>query len=237
MDADDVSLPDRFAAQVQYLNAHPEVGVVGTASRIINSDGLGGQVVQYPESHDLLCWIMCFFENPIIHPSVMARKKIFKDVGGYNEACIRSQDYDLWSRIVSHTKLANMQEVCLHLRKHRESITQLHYQTQQEMSLQISAALISRILNMTVKPMQIQDYCDFLWKHRKMSDDKTLSAARIVFRLAKTFLSNTCMDPFDRLWIVKNAIDKLSRLDQELSPSPIIHMRLSYWKWSLKRLQ
>jgi glycosyltransferase involved in cell wall biosynthesis len=236
MDADDVNLPGRFAAQISFLEDHPDIGLVGTAAYFIDSRDSVGQLVQYPQSHDLLCWIMCFFENPVIHPSVMARRKIIKDLGGYDEACSTSQDYDLWSRMAARTKLANIQEAYLYLRKHEESISHTRHQMQQEFSLGISASLISRILNTGVQPVQIRRYCDFIWRHTGMSGNEILFAAGIIFRLAKKFLSDRHVDCQDRLWIFDNAIGRLNRFNQELSPSLITRMRLGYWKWSLKHL-
>lgn len=39
MDCDDISLPNRFSMQIEYLNAHPEIGILGTNTRDITEDG------------------------------------------------------------------------------------------------------------------------------------------------------------------------------------------------------
>ena len=48
MDADDIALPERFARQFEYLGAHPEIAVLGTAVILIDGVGNEGQAVVYP---------------------------------------------------------------------------------------------------------------------------------------------------------------------------------------------
>lgn len=236
MDADDISLPERLATQVSVLDKCPEVGVLGTAACLIDSCGSLGQRVQYPERHDQLHWIMCFFENPIIHPSVMFRKKLVKDLGGYDETYTTSQDYNLWSRVLEKARLANVQDVYLYLRKHEDNISHLRRKQQQEFSLEISASLVSRMLNTTLKPAQLQHYCDFLWNQTKLPVNKLSFVMTTIFRLAKNFIGNQQMISSDRLWIVDNAVNKLSNFKHELDLSFIEQMKLNYLLWSLRRL-
>src|SRR5206468_223911 len=49
LDADDVALPERLARQVAFLDAHPEIGVLGRAAREANRDGREVRVVRPPE--------------------------------------------------------------------------------------------------------------------------------------------------------------------------------------------
>src|SRR5207245_11178978 len=49
LDADDVALPERLARQVAFLDAHPEIGVLGSAAREVNGDGREVRVVRPPE--------------------------------------------------------------------------------------------------------------------------------------------------------------------------------------------
>lgn len=97
MDADDISLPDRFLVQVGFLNEHPEVSFVGTAIDKFDETGV---------------WTTTYFDNSIgkkqflystgfVHPSVMIRKKALDDVNGYRDTWYtkRCEDYDLWMRL------------------------------------------------------------------------------------------------------------------------------------------
>jgi glycosyltransferase involved in cell wall biosynthesis len=236
MDADDISLPHRLATQVSFLDANSQVGVMGTAAYLVDSDNISKQLVQYPEHHELLHWIMCFFENPILHPSVMFRLQVIQNLHGYNDAYVTSQDYNLWSCAVVNTKLANVEEICLHLRKHGENISKLKSEQQQLSSLAIGASLISRVLKANVKPAQLQSYCDFLWNGTQMPRHEVPFVANIIFRLSKVFLSNPQLTHSDRLWIVNNAIGRLDIIKQKVRLSFVMQMKLNYWVRSLKYL-
>ena len=56
--------------------------------------------------------------NAIVHPTVILRRQFIEKVGGYNVDYKYSQDYELWSRIASHTKFWNLQEPLIKYRIH-----------------------------------------------------------------------------------------------------------------------
>ncbi len=117
-DADDVSLPARFAKQVTYLERHPEVGLLGTGVCIIDEDG---RVLRretpspYPERKLRM-------HNQFVHGSVMLRKSVLDQVGPYHELFRYSQDYELWLRIAGRYTVANLTEPLYWKRRHRESV-------------------------------------------------------------------------------------------------------------------
>jgi len=109
MDADDIALPERLERQVEFMEANPDVGVVGTAYYEIDSRGkIVGKKVFPLQDRELRRALIRY--NPLFHGSVMIRKAVFEKVGLYNESFIRSQDYELWFRIAKHFKLANLPE-------------------------------------------------------------------------------------------------------------------------------
>lgn len=96
MDADDISKPDRFSRQVAFLDAHPEYAVVGTAAEISNGESIieERRMREVPQTDDVL------LSAPFIHPSIMMRKAVYDELGGYTVAprTTRGQDRDLWFR-------------------------------------------------------------------------------------------------------------------------------------------
>jgi|MDTC01.2.fsa_nt_gb glycosyltransferase involved in cell wall biosynthesis len=97
MDADDLSLPNRFEEQVKILDSDPWVMVVGSAAYYINRSNTKKKLVRMPEYHrDILRLI--FKMSPFIHPSVMMRREFVSLTNGYNPKLRRAQDYDLWLR-------------------------------------------------------------------------------------------------------------------------------------------
>ncbi len=54
MDADDVSLPQRLERQVQYMEEHPKIGVLGTGIRYIDETGRLGKILHNPINPNLV---------------------------------------------------------------------------------------------------------------------------------------------------------------------------------------
>ena len=109
LDADDIALPERLQRQVAFLDAHPEVGVVGSAAREIADHGLEVRVVRPPQDHVALRRAL-IRRNPMVHSTVTMRRGAVEAVGGYDARFAVAQDYDLWMRLVAVTRLANLPE-------------------------------------------------------------------------------------------------------------------------------
>lgn len=110
-DHDDISLPERFAKQVAYLDAHPEVGVVGGLLKFIPK----GKISNHPETNlDIKIGLMnsCV----VAHTAVMIRKSVLNKSGvRYEENFTPAEDYRLFLQLVAHTMFYNIQEVmCLY---------------------------------------------------------------------------------------------------------------------------
>lgn len=118
MDADDISLPNRFDQQVKFLEAHPEIAVVGGA--IIPFDDYSEKRPRVPKRNpkpkDMVK------DVPFYHPTIMMKKEVYEQLGGYTEAkrTIKGQDADLWFRFYANGYVGyNIQEPVL---KYHESI-------------------------------------------------------------------------------------------------------------------
>lgn len=112
MDGDDISLPERFQRQFDFLESHPEVVICGTAIQII-----GTQIIErHPENHDDLKIKLCF-SAVFHHPTVMIRTAVLKS-NLYNKAYEPAEDYELWTRLAFIGKMANLADVLLHYRIH-----------------------------------------------------------------------------------------------------------------------
>jgi len=119
MDADDISLPLRLEKQVRYLNNNPEVVLLGSSAEIINDRDQYVRTfiaISEPKFKDLLK------VNQFIHGSIIFRKKIILDLGGYDELFKNGQDYALLLKVIKHYRIQNTCEVLYKLRKHSESI-------------------------------------------------------------------------------------------------------------------
>jgi glycosyltransferase EpsE len=97
IDADDVCFRDRLAKQVEFMDQHPEVAVLGTGAELIDEKGNILGVALRPEQHEVLAKRI-YKENPFIHPTVMIRRDFLESLGGYDERLRRIGDFDLWLR-------------------------------------------------------------------------------------------------------------------------------------------
>lgn len=108
-DADDISLPDRFTKQVEFLDANRDVSVVGTYAFLINAKGENWGIIKPPLIPTKKDWIK---GTQVIHASTMIRKRALLDIGKYNEKLRRTEDYELWLRmILKGYKIATIPEI------------------------------------------------------------------------------------------------------------------------------
>ena len=118
MDADDISLPDRFEKQAEYLEEHPDVDVVGGAiEEIDGNDQLRGKHVEYPLTHEE-CRKFFRYRDPLAHPAVMFRARYFEKVAsGYRNEYRKNQDTMLWfDGFMNGCVFANLKDTVLHFR-------------------------------------------------------------------------------------------------------------------------
>jgi hypothetical protein len=116
MDADDISLPDRLTRQIEFMNAHPDVGACGTWVEVMG-EGIR-QRWEYPATHDGI-HARLLFDCSMAHPTVMFRRGHLRKARlSYDSSYPCAQDYDLWCRAVGGLVLANLQEVQLVRRLH-----------------------------------------------------------------------------------------------------------------------
>ncbi|MCA8968176.1 MAG: glycosyltransferase [Planctomycetes bacterium] len=118
-DGDDVSYASRLERQVDFLQANPDVDIVGSAIRVIDGNGRPAGMRGYPTTHEAILAALPRF-NPIAHPSVMARKTSIVEAGGYDESATRvCEDYELWSRLAHRGgRFCNLSEALLDYRLH-----------------------------------------------------------------------------------------------------------------------
>lgn len=127
MDGDDVALPDRFAAQMRFLDAHPDHGVLGTAVTGIDVRGRVRRdwTVAYP-TDDAGFRAALPGGALICHPSVMMRRDLVLAAGGYRPAFRHSEDYDLWLRLSERTRIASLPDRLLLYRGSPDQVSRRH---------------------------------------------------------------------------------------------------------------
>jgi glycosyltransferase involved in cell wall biosynthesis len=122
-DADDVSLPNRLKEEVEFMEKHPRVGLLGGAVQRIDSDGKPLAIADdYPtEDQDIRLALREW--NTFWHPTVLILKESYERAGGYRVAFSPSDDYDLWLRISEYYQCANLKQVVLKYRIHPQQLS------------------------------------------------------------------------------------------------------------------
>lgn len=116
MDTDDICLPTRFEQQIQFIQNHPNIDVVG--GQIIEFEHAiknGKKSRTVPTAHEQIVQY-AKSRNPINHMTVAFKKSAVIAVGSYRHAPLY-EDYDLWVRLlVAGYQFANLPDVLVYAR-------------------------------------------------------------------------------------------------------------------------
>ncbi len=116
MDSDDISSPNRFKLQLEFLKKNPKIDVVGSYLQEFNEFGNLNIVRKYPANNFGINKII-HRSSPMCHASVMFRRNIFDDGCLYNEKYKTSQDIALWFELLARGyELANISKVLYNAR-------------------------------------------------------------------------------------------------------------------------
>ena len=112
-DHDDISVPDRLAREVEYLDTHPHVGVVSGWLQYFGTDN---SIVKNPEN-DFDIKVLTIQNCYIAHTAAMIRKSVLVDNNiEYEETYTPAEDYRLWARLMDVTHFYNIQDVLVKYR-------------------------------------------------------------------------------------------------------------------------
>jgi len=117
MDADDIAHPDRLRRQWELIQGDSAIVLVGTLSDGIDSNG--NQV--RPRDRWRLLRRSPF--PPFPHGSVMFRRSVFEDVGGYSEQCIGWEEHELFIRMSRKGRIVVVPDALYSYRYHVDSAT------------------------------------------------------------------------------------------------------------------
>lgn len=117
MDSDDISFPERFAHQIQFLEENPKISILGSSLIEINEDGMQVGKRKLPVLNADIIKVLpkrC----AINHPTVVLRFSIFQHGFRYKESLQNTQDYFFWADLaVKGFKFANLPEPLLSFRR------------------------------------------------------------------------------------------------------------------------
>jgi glycosyltransferase involved in cell wall biosynthesis len=129
MDSDDIALPDRLALTCAYLEQRPDVAVVGGAAEVIDEGGRVQSVIRPAQAPEQLARILPE-RNVMLHSTTLIRATMLERVGHYRPAFAAAEDCDLWLRVLEHSGIANLADVIVQYRRHRERTSYVHAEAQ-----------------------------------------------------------------------------------------------------------
>ena len=115
MDADDISLPERFKKQVNYLENNKNIDICGT---FIKHFGAKSRIQEYPIFNEDIK-VNLLFNAALAHPTVMVKKSCFLK-NKYDDLYNQAEDYALWVNMIGEYRFMNIPEVLLLYRNHQK---------------------------------------------------------------------------------------------------------------------
>lgn len=209
MDADDISLPERFDRQVAYMDQHPEVGVLGTNIAQIDEKGRlmnrGRPLDSRPISPTVISWMM-LWRCAIYHPTVMIRRSVLRQTGfAYNPRFRHAEDYDLWTRLNKHTVIASLPEVLVYYRVHTNNISVLFKKEQKEKAQAIIRRQLTALLENPPSESALRTWFAALEGHCLKENSDYAGAADLLFQAYQHFCQRP-LPPLDRRQIEESLI-------------------------------
>lgn len=118
VDADDFLDENALLVMANYLDRHPEVGLVFPDYYLINPEG---EILSLERRHDFQD--VSLYDQPAHGACTMIRRRSLLELGGYSED-FRCQDgYDLWLRFIQEYKVANINLPLFYYRQHTSNLT------------------------------------------------------------------------------------------------------------------
>jgi glycosyltransferase involved in cell wall biosynthesis len=123
-DADDLSAGTRLAKQVELLERDPHLGFASCFTQYIGPADEPLELVTRPlDPTEATTGLLYRYLGPPAHGSVMFRRSLYEQVGGYRPEFYYGQDADLWLRMAQRMQVGYVDEVLYFFRRHAGSIS------------------------------------------------------------------------------------------------------------------
>lgn len=116
MDGDDISDPDRFATQIAYMQANPDLGLIGCQAMDIDDLGRPLAARRFPIAHDAVAKALMRM-NPVLHPSFCIRRSVLDDPRARYPLAYLTEDLAFLVRLTSlGVRIGNCPETLINWR-------------------------------------------------------------------------------------------------------------------------
>lgn len=207
-DADDLSMPRRLELQLQLLNSRPDVGFVSCFADYIGPENEYLSTVTRPaDAEEATRKLLDEQMGPPAHGTVMFRKSVYEQVGGYRPQFYYAQDSDLWLRMAQISLIGYVPQSCYQFRWHVESITGSGNRLQSEFGRLGQACLKARRAGLSEVPWleEAEALRDSAVESRQRNFQKVLPLAIKSSQLVMTYFIASQLaknnDPRARLYL------------------------------------
>jgi len=224
MDCDDLSLPQRLAKQVEFLQSHPEIGGVGAHRQVMNKDLSS---ILYPhilsQQHALI--VLDWFINPMfMGVTLMLRREFLRAIGGFQPGRRRTEDMELVARLFDETsiQLANLPDVLYINRRHEFNADTLPGSAAFKAQEELQTRMFERAW--ANAPCKALERINRLRRPTKLSWAERRATKRDLKRLIDSMIAHNWVDPEDKPLLIA---EMNRRLEQA---SPRLWQQFCHWR-------
>jgi glycosyltransferase involved in cell wall biosynthesis len=138
LDQDDICLPDRFARQVAYLDAHPGIALVAATAAVLEDGSVTSSIKSPVTTPALVEWLL-WIENPLVWSTVMLRRDAVPSGDFTRPDFLYAEDFDLYHRIARAGGIARIDDPLLLYRKHGGGASQRYADTMEANATRVLA--------------------------------------------------------------------------------------------------
>ncbi|MBV9497606.1 MAG: glycosyltransferase family 2 protein [Acidobacteria bacterium] len=174
LDSDDLMMPRRLAEQFAVLDAQPDVILVSCAYELMDVDGRTFATWRGDEPHDVVVFLLNFYNIVGGGGQVMFRRDEVRNLGGYDVAFPSSEDYELWSRMLRHGRIVTLPLVGVRQRDHGARSLSKYAGIKHANWTKIMRGSLTRWLDREVTDAEIASLIT-VWRHDGVVDQASLA--------------------------------------------------------------
>ncbi len=207
LDSDDVCFPERTAKQVSFLENHPEMAAACSHAEIIDVNGKSLGIKKKSCNISDIRFAM-LLQSQFIHSSMMIRKSVFDEFGGYRPEFMHAEDYDIYTRVLERYQMTNLNEILIKFRANSGGVTTQSdsQKIQAESSLKITLRNTAPYISLS--PEKTKILTDVM-NNKKVPLVKTLGALVSYRKITMSYIGKNNMRGNERKMVLEIYRNKL----------------------------
>lgn len=189
LDADDVAMPQRLQAQLDFVTRNPEVVLLGSSSIEVDVHGRPMKVQRFPSSHARLTRNLERLHRFFAHSAAFFSVRRACELGGYRNRMFLSEDWDLWLRLAAVGRIGCLRPPLVSTRLHPTSICHQNRHAQAVMGVAATICHLRRTTGLS-DPFSLNDgeWAEFLKWIEKRGEEEGLFSKLATRQALRTIL-------------------------------------------------